>query len=191
MNDHAESGLPRRRSLRLRDYDYTRPGAYFVTICAHRRACLFGHITEETMHLNAFGKIIEATWHALPSHYPNVEPDAFVIMPNHVHGILVLDADTATLPKRHGLPEIIRAFKTFASRRINQRRGGPGRHVWQRDYYEHVIRMEDSLSDIRDYIETNPLRWHLDRENPANASLASPARAGLKPAPTDGVGRSQ
>ncbi len=188
MNEHAKTAFPRRRSLRVHDYDYTRPGAYFVTICTHRRARLFGRIVEDAMHPNAFGKIVGETWQALPSHYPNVELDAFVIMPNHVHGILVLDSDTTTLPKRHGLPEVIRAFKTFSSRRINRRRGGSSRHVWQRDYYEHVIRLEDSLSDIREYIETNPPRWHLDRENPANARLASPVRAGLKPAPTHAGG---
>ena len=105
-------------------------------------------------------------------HYPHVALDAFVIMPNHVHGILVL-IDEA--PKGGGLPEIVRAFKTFSSRRVNEMRDSGGARVWQRGYYDHVIRSERSLGRIRDYIESNPLRWELDKEN---------VRAGLKPTPT-------
>lgn len=167
----------RRRPLRLRGYDYTRPGAYFVTVCAHRRTCLFGRIVDGAMHPNAFGMIVEACWRALPElpeYYPHVGPDAFVVMPNHVHGILVLAHDavngrsTGTALSRHGLSEIVRAFKTFSSRRINDLRHGRGVPVWQRGFYEHVIRNETSLREIERYIETNPLRWNLDRENPQN-----------------------
>jgi len=174
----------RRRPLRLRGYDYTRPGAYFVTVCAHRRACLFGRIVDGAMHPKVFGMIVEACWRALPEHYPHVGLDAFVLMPNHVHGILVLACDavngrsTGTVLSRHGLFEIVRAFKTFSSRRINELRRSRGVPVWQRGYYEHVIRNETSLRRIERYIETNPLRWDLDRENPRNVG------AGLKPAPT-------
>ncbi len=174
----------RRRPLRLRWYDYTRPGAYFVTVCAHRQSFLFGRIVDGAMHPNGFGTIVEACWRALPEHYPHVGPDAFVVMPNHVHGILVLAHDavngrsTGTALSRHGLSEIVRAFKTFSSRRINDLRHGRGAPVWQRGFYEHVIRNERSLGRIRDYIESTPRRWALDRENPENA------RAGLKPSPS-------
>ncbi len=175
MNGHSHREKPTRRSLRLRHYDYASPGAYFITVCAYRGACLFGYIADGGMRLNALGTLVETCWHALPTHYPHVELDAFVVMPNHVHGILAL-ADEA--PKGHGLPEIVRAFKTFSSRRVNEMRGRRGTSAWQRGYYEHVIRNERSLGRIRDYIESNPRRWALDRENPENA------RAGLKPAPT-------
>ena len=92
-------------------------------------------------------------------------------MPNHVHGIIIIrdvgaGSEPAPTTKRHGLPEIVRQFKTFSARRINRRRGTPGQPVWQRNYYEHIIRHEESLNRIRDYILTNPLRWNLDRENP-------------------------
>jgi REP element-mobilizing transposase RayT len=100
-----------------------------------------------------------------------VELDTFVVMPNHVHGIIVLTepAGAGLKPaptKKPPLSEIIRAFKTFSSRRINALRDMPGISTWQRNYYEHVIRDEDVLSRVREYIATNPLRWELDRENP-------------------------
>jgi len=114
----------------------------------------------------------------LPHHYPHVALDAFVIMPNHIHGIIVLADPTVVgagfkpaptmVNKRHRLTEIIRAFKTFSSRRINESHGTPGRPVWQRSYYEHVIRNENDLDEVRKYIVNNPLKWDLDKENPEN-----------------------
>ena len=118
------------------------------------------------------------SWHRLFEHYPELKLDAFVAMPNHVHGIIVLVEPTRAGLKpaptfvygRHGLAEIVRAFKTFSSRGINQLRGTPGRRVWQRGYYEHVIRNEADLHEIRQYIVNNPLKWDLDEENPENTS---------------------
>ena len=160
---------PRRRSLRLRDHDYTRPGAYFITICTHRRLCLFGRVADGAMHPNAFGEIAVACWRALPRHYPHVELDNFVVMPNHVHGILLLTgAGVVDRPKarHHDLSEVVRAFKTFSARRINELRDTKGNRLWQRGFYEHIIRRGHALNRIRSYIDTNPLRWHLDRKNP-------------------------
>ena len=162
-----------RRSLRLKGYDYSRDGAYFVTICTKNRECLFGEIVNGSMLLTPFGEIVGACWDDLPCHYQHMELDAFVVMPNHIHGVIVL-ADTvvgagfkpAPTRKRHGLPEIIRAFKTFSSRRINGLRNAPGTSLWQRGYYEHIIRNENSLNDIRNYIQFNPAMWQWDRENP-------------------------
>ena len=165
----SQTRRPRRQPLRLRDYDYTRPGAYFITICTHRRRCLFGRVADGAMHPNAFGAIVGSCWRALPRHYPHVELDGFVVMPNHVHGILLLtDAGVVDRPKarRHDLSEVVRAFKTFSAQRINELRGAKGNRLWQRGFYEHIIRRGDPLNGIRSYIETNPLRWHLDRENP-------------------------
>ncbi|GAB4343335.1 MAG: hypothetical protein Kow0099_21640 [Candidatus Abyssubacteria bacterium] len=181
-----------RRSVRLQGYDYSRAGAYFVTICAQNRECVFGKIVGRRMRLNDAGRIVQAAWNDLPNHYAGVELDAFVAMPNHVHGIVVIvgaglkPAPTGLKPAptanraAHGLPEIVRAFKTFSSRRINELRHTPGARLWQRNYYEHIIRNEESMERVRDYIVNNPLQWELDRENPA------PAGAGLgwSPAPT-------
>jgi REP element-mobilizing transposase RayT len=202
MNHNSEKH--HRRSIRLKGYDYTQPGAYFVTICTHDRACLFGEVVDGQMRLNELGRLVEWTWQDLPNHVANIELDAFVVMPNHVHGIIVIvgagsvgagsepaptiattqsiPANTTTIvttqsaptivtaqsvpAKRYGLPEIVRQFKTFSARRINEHRQTPGASVWQRNYYEHIVRDEKSLDCIRQYIAENPSRWHLDRDNP-------------------------
>jgi REP element-mobilizing transposase RayT len=178
-----------RRSIRLKDYDYSQMGAYFVTVCVQGHEILLGKIIDGEMRLNPLGVVVRDCWDELPRHYSHVELDTFVVMPNHVHGIIILaDADVgagfkpaqtglhnitagaglkpAPTKKRHGLSEIIRAFKTFSSRHINKLRHAPGESVWQRNYYEHVIRNEKSLDKIREYILTNLLRWELDRNNP-------------------------
>jgi REP element-mobilizing transposase RayT len=132
---------------------------------------------DEAVKLSDEGRIVEEAWFALPRHYPSLALDAFVIMPNHVHGILVLrdvgagfkPAPTAAARRslrRHAIPEIVRAFKTFSARQINVRQQAVGRHVWQRGYYDHVVRDDRDLGRIRDYIFANPLRWSMDRENP-------------------------
>ena len=173
MTDSTDD-LQRRRILRLATYDYAKAGAYFVTICTHGKECLLGDVVNDEMVLHDAGRIVAAAWHNLPQHYGNTVLDTFVVMPNHVHGVLfigptVTDADAPGAASRHGLPEILRAFKTFSSRRINEARGTPGATVWQRSYYDHIIRNETSLTRIREYIIRNPLQWSLDRENPAYA----------------------
>jgi len=188
-----------RRSIPLEGYDYAQGGAYFVTVCAQAHLCLFGEIIAGEMRLNDWGRIVADTWRDLADHYPYVLLDAFVVMPNHVHGIIVLtdpvgagfkpaptdsaaddwtpagfvptDAAGAGLKpaptrKRHGLAEIVRAFKTFSARRINQRRGLRGAPLWQRNYYEHIIRNDVALNRIRQYIADNPRSWATDMENP-------------------------
>ncbi len=133
------------------------------------------------MQLSAYGSIVAATWESLPDHYPFIELDAFVVMPNHVHGIVVLvDASAAPLPPaetglepasiysghHHGLPEIVRAFKSFSARRINQSKDIQGQPFWQRNYYEHIIRNERAYLAIREYILSNPAHWGADQLNP-------------------------
>jgi REP element-mobilizing transposase RayT len=141
---------------------------------------MFGDVNDGVMHTNGYGEIVAACWDDLPNHYSHVELDAFVVMPNHVHGIINLlhQADVgagfkpAPTPRlRHGLPEIVRAFKTFSSRRINQNRKTQGVPIWQRNYYEQVIRNERDLDQIRSYIVHNPAKWPEDRDNPANFNL--------------------
>jgi REP element-mobilizing transposase RayT len=169
-----------RQSIRLKDYDYSQAGAYFITICTYRRKCLFGNIANGAMEPNHFGIIIQETWDALPLHYQYIRLDEFVVMPNHVHGIIIflddLDMNVGAGLKpaptrRHGLPEIVRGFKSFSSRSINQLRQSPGSPVWQRNYYEHVIRSQDDLDQARQYILNNPAKWSEDRENPQNIRL--------------------
>ena len=161
-----------RRSIRLAGYDYGQAGAYFVTICTRDRACLFGSVTNGELRLNDAGTMVKTVWQDLPSHYPHVELDEFVVMPNHVHGTLMLCDEVgaglkpAPTTRHHGLPEIIRGFKTFSARRVNELRRTPGMQLWQRNYHEHVIRDEDSLNRLREYVVNNPAQWESDRENP-------------------------
>jgi len=181
---------PRRKRLRLRGFDYSSSGAYFVTICTNGRLPLLGEVENEEMRLSECGEIAHSCWLDLPLHYAHLDLDSFVIMPNHLHGILILREDGADLrsaptrrtagqglvgvdprstprtPRQHGIPQIIRSFKSFSTRRINEHRNTPGALFWQRSYYEHVIRDEPVLSRIRHYILANPADWSLDRENP-------------------------
>ena len=213
------------RPRRLGAYDYSRDGAYSVTICTDWREHLFGTVTDGRMVVNAAGRAVERVWQGLPEHYPHVELDVFVVMPNHVHGIVVLvggeavggsdsgptvgsvidgsraeeagwkpaptqrtasaqdgvsmhegaraeEAGYKPAPtkkdaptRRHGLPEVVRGFKTYSGRRVNGVRGTPGVAVWQRGYYEHVVRNDEDMNRIRQYFQENPLRWSLKREN--------------------------
>jgi REP element-mobilizing transposase RayT len=155
-----------RKALRLPTYDYGRTGGYYVTAVTHQRALLFGKPEAE--------EIVRAAWEALPSQFPDVTLDAFVVMPNHVHGIVVIeDGEPAHIRSAGGgkraqmmLPRVMNYFKSRVARNINRLRGQGGGPVWQRGYYEHVIRGEADLVRIRTYIEENPLKWDLDEYNP-------------------------
>jgi putative transposase len=166
-----------RRSIRLKGYDYTREGAYFVTICAQDRKCLFGEIVDGRMVLNEVGKIVCDEWLKTPILRPYVICDAFVIMPNHFHGIVTIadGRDTARRvptverfgqPVSGSIPTIIRSFKSAATKRINELQKTPGLKLWQRNYYEHIIRDPNDFNRICEYIEYNPLRWELDALHP-------------------------
>lgn len=177
-----------RRSIRLRKYDYSNAGVYFVTICTRNRECLFGDVVDGEMVLNDAGNIVLQTWHALPDRFPVVQLDAFMVMPNHVHGIIVITGAWKPNTTNRGvmnhaptvgaqfiapnngdrliLGEIIRTFKAVTTRRIRQ--NGLLEFGWQRNYYEHVIRGDDELCDIRKYIAHNPAGW-LNDENHPNA----------------------
>lgn len=197
----CESARHRRRSVRLRGYDYRQPGAYFVTVCTQGRLCLFGHVVGEEVRLSPIGAVVRQCWVEIPLHFPHVGLDAYVVMPNHIHGILVITGGTAAaagpsdglragragLPadadlrgwpvgtERFGkpvpgsIPTVVRSFKAAAARLIDRQCGTPADAVWQRGYYEHVIRSERALARIRRYIVENPLRWTLDRDNPDRA----------------------
>ena len=213
-----------RRSIRMRGYDYTQAGAYFITICTQDRECLFGTIVDGCMHMNDAGRMVQSVWNEIPDHHPGVDVDAFVVMPNHVHGIIILtgeragaaddggvgarpracpvprrdvhplgkgqprgvaptsppqpsgvaptvDRGVAAAGKRMSLPDVVHRFKSLATARY--RHGVyelgwpsfPGR-LWQRNYYERIVRNEEALSRIRHYILDNPARWKKDIENP-------------------------
>ncbi len=163
-----QHGAPQRRSMRLKGYDYGRAGAYSLTICADGQGCIFGEVRDSEMCLNGNGDIVWACWQDLPRHYAHVCTDVFMVMPNHVHGIIVLtDTGSRKTDTRHGLPEIVRALKTFSARRINELRRAPGARVWQRGYFDHVVRNEDDLDRIRRYIVENPARWSDDEYHPS------------------------
>jgi len=183
--------LGHRCSLRLKGYDYSQSGAYFVTICTTGRLCLFGEVVEDRMRLNAYGEVVSEEWlrGADLRPYLQLSTDEFVVMPNHIHGIVRIVADAAShhvdgvgarrrraptegfgKPVSGSIPTIIRAFKAATTKRIRAATGAPPGAVWQRNYYEHVIRNEKSLDRIRQYIADNPLSWAIDPDNPASVT---------------------
>jgi REP element-mobilizing transposase RayT len=173
-----------RRSIRLKEYDYSRMGAYFVTICAWNRECVFWEITEGKVAYSDAGAIIEDVWNGLPVRFPSIEVDDFVIMPNHIHGIVILNAPVGAglaLPGKGNEPKhkqkgaasgaptlgnIVRTFKSVSTVTENRRRDRQGFPLWQRNYYEHIIRDEREFIVTCKYIRYNPLKWHEDEENP-------------------------
>jgi putative transposase len=156
-----------RKNPRLTDYDYANAGAYFVTICTHQRQLLFGSVRDDMVELNQCGQIATRAWRDIPMHFQSVHLDEFIVMPNHVHGILFIDGELAghapPLQQRPTLGVIMGAYKSATTRLINQIRGTAGTMFWQRNYYEHVIRNDISLAEIRQYIANNPLQWALDK----------------------------
>jgi len=184
--DYAQ-GKHHRRSIRLKGYDYSQPGVYFITIVAYQRECLFGEFVDGKMQLNEYGKIVQKWWNEILNHFPNVETIAFVIMPNHIHGIILIMADrrgTVPVPNPQDnlqpggetpplrmptLGQVVAYFKYQSTKEMNLLEGtGTITKFWQRNYYERVIRNEREMQNIWDYIETNPLHWADDDENPAN-----------------------
>ncbi len=214
-----------RKTIRMQGYDYSQPGAYFVTIVTQGRACLFGEIVGGEMRLNEIGEMIAEEWDALRERFPQIVPDVFIVMPNHIHGIIVItdhlpdslvsratisgattrvaptspgativgaglvpapdksglvpapDGATTRVAPTRGAPtvgDMVGAFKSRTTVRYIEgvkTRGWPPFHrrLWQRNYYEHIIRNEDALQQIRQYILDNPANWENDRENPLQA----------------------
>lgn len=154
-----------RRSIRLRGYDYARPGAYFVTIRADPIAPPFSRVRGGAVHLTDAGRIVDACWHAIPNHFPHVRRDAYVIMPNHIHGVLVL-TNRASVDHAVGriapgsLGAIVRSFKSAATASIRHLDGMSGHRIWQRNYFERIVRTPAAMRHVRRYIVTNPMRWN-------------------------------
>lgn len=180
-------------TARLRDYDYASPGWYFVTICTKNRACLFGEIRSGVVGLSEIGCVAHRYWTAIPDHFDHARLDAFIVMPNHVHGIIKLlpleeetipvetlhatslrqrartsknEAMSEISPSAGSLSTIIRSYKSAVTRRV--RKDLCADFTWQSRFYEHIIRGPRTLQAIRRYIADNPLKWHLDKNHPAN-----------------------
>ena len=179
-----------RRSIRLKGYDYSQPGGYYVTIVTQHRSCLFGDVVDGEMVLNTWGRVVEYHWQRLPHHFNHIRLDVFQIMPNHLHGIIFImelvgakhsventlkiqekSIENASPLRPHGthpgsLGAIMQNYQLITTRKINRIRKTPGKKLWQRNYWEHIIRDEHDLNRIREYIMNNPLQWELDDENP-------------------------
>jgi len=177
----------RRRSVRLRGFDYASRGFFFVTICTHKKQRTLGKIINYESQLSTVGNIVQECWQAIPEHFSNVRLDEWVIMPNHLHGIVVIKYPKGYDPSAKGtacrapttiathyeefgqpvassLPTIIRSFKSAVTKRVNKLATNPS-PLWQRNYFEHVIRDEESMNKIRNYIWENPIHWWQDEYN--------------------------
>lgn len=185
-----------RRSIRLKNYDYAEAGAYFVTICIEQRECLLGEVIDGQMLVSEWGQIAGEIWEQIAEHWPMVDLDAFVIMPNHLHGIVIIRDESEILqgvaeeeggggeeggaaiegggtPPLQGRPKptlgsVIAYWKYQTSKRINTERQTPGARLWQRNYYDRIIRSAQMLDKARNYIAHNPGRWSEDADNPIN-----------------------
>ena len=182
-------------SLRLQGFDYSKDGAYFITICTRKREPFFGRIIKGKLQESEISKICRSCWLDLPKHYNNCILDEFIIMPDHVHGIIFLKNDNPvgagfkpapfkpapgfrhqhdyraglkpaptgdTILKPYSISEIIRGFKTFTAKMINEHDNTLGRKFWQTRFYDHIIRNDDELIRIRKYIVNNPKQWEND-----------------------------
>ncbi len=182
--NHYNPNIHHRRSIRLREWDYAQPAVYFITICLRQRVCLFGEIVEGRMLPNQIGQIIETEWSGLPNRFFNVGLDEFIVMPNHIHGIIFIKpVETSVVAPEsilHSVPqgamnraptlgEVVRSFKAASARMVRKR--GFSEFAWQRNYYEHIIRNERELDLVREYLLMNPIKWSEDDENPDQQAL--------------------
>ncbi len=172
---HGDAAMKNRRSIRLNTYNYASKGAYFITICAIVRQPWFGKVHDKAMQLNDAGRMIDAEWQNLATRFTHIELDTFIVMPDHIHGIICITGGTTPTPMprsnegpngtvRGSIGHIIQAFKSLTTntyiQRVDQQgwQPFPGK-LWQRNYYEHIIRNEHDLQRIREYILGNPSRW--------------------------------
>lgn len=179
---HFDPSIHHRRSIRLKGYDYSREGLYFITLCTQNRVCLFGEIVESQMILNDIGQIANECWLEIPKHFPHAKLHDYVIMPNHVHGIIELEQiegaeNVLPLQKSHNefqkmiprsIGSIVKGYKIGVTKMIHKKMVEadnflPLQHVWQRNYYETIIRDKTAYHNISDYIQNNPAKWNTDK----------------------------
>jgi putative transposase len=169
-----------RKNIRLKGYDYSSPGGYFVTICTFKKRWLFGTIAHDEMQLSESGMAAKKCWEEIPEHFSNVLPDVFVVMPNHIHGIIAIcettmvgtrhavslqNCNTFGKPKRGSLSTIVGSYKSAVTKRIHELTNDKQTPIWQSKYYDRVIRNDKELENIRTYIYYNPAQWETDEEN--------------------------
>jgi putative transposase len=167
-----EKSHPIRKNLRLRHYDYRNPGNYFITVCTHERRPILASIENNILQLTSYGEIAKKFWLSIPEHFPKVKLDSYIVMPNHFHGILYLESDSNMINARKeekengilkgSIGSIIGSWKSISTKNVNQLRNTLGAQLWQRNYYERIIRDEKELQMIRTYIENNPYSWEKD-----------------------------
>ena len=182
---HRDPKKHHRRSIRLHGWDYRTAAAYFITLVTDRRVCLFGDVENSKVRLNEYGQVIESEWLRTAEIRRNIELDEFVIMPNHFHAILIIHDDdyikmgekVSTIelkcPPSGSLGAIMAQFKSICTKRINGSRKTPYSRVWQRNYYERIIRNERELDATRQYILNNPINWSEDQDYPTNTLMRS------------------
>ena len=174
------SSFKARRSLRLSGYDYRLAGVYFVTLCTYQKAMLFGEVDDGDLKLNALGEIVRDEWRLIANIRSNVKLDLFVVMPNHFHGLVIIDnfqgsdlTECMSVPaskeshtlQSGSLGAVIGQFKLAVGRQARRRQLRQRQPIWQRNYYDHIVRDEETLNDIRQYIVANPARWREDSLN--------------------------
>lgn len=173
-----ESALRKRKLNRLKEYDYSKTGYYFITLCTENGMEYLGKVENEKMILNQFGRIAENCWNDIPNFYEDVKIDEFIIMPNHIHGIIVIQENDYKRTEQCSVPtntkagygllsKVIKSFKSAVTKKIHQELGADN-FQWQRSFYDHVIRNEKSLYEIRKYIGQNPLKWELEKNKIEN-----------------------
>jgi len=164
-----------RQAIRLKNYDYSQAGAYFITICTKQKQCIFGDIKNGQMRFNHLGSIADQYWQEIPQHFPNITLDVYVIMPNHLHGILwiIESSQNANKNRKFGnivstsISSVIRSYKAIITKKINKICDSQGvASVWQGRYHEKIISDEQTLQNTRNYIINNPLNWDRDQDNP-------------------------
>ncbi len=157
-----------RRRCRLAGFDYSSPGAYLITICTHRRRRVLSWVEGSSVCLTDIGALVLREWKRAVRLRPDVKLDVFIIMPDHLHGVVWLvgaDSGNNVMRRPTSIPGLIQQFKSMTTRLINRGRRTPGARLWQRSYHDRVIRSEEALLRIRAYIQSNPMKWELDRRS--------------------------
>jgi len=160
---------PQHKRLRLKEFDYSNNNYYFVTICMKVKKPFLSRIVNEKTILTKYGEIVSEIWNNLPKYYP-CELDDFIVMPEHLHGILILDNKSKS-DKKLTLSGIIQRFKTFSTKKVNESLDEKEKFYWQKSFYERIIRNERELYQIRKYIQLNPLKWEFENDLPDNLEL--------------------
>jgi len=182
MQNNRQNNAKQRKTIRLKGYDYSQPGFYYVTVCTQDRKCLLGKIIDRKMVLNEMGEIVKKWWLEIPKRFNGVKLDEYQLMPNHIHGIIIIWRDNRVNGRDNRAPtlgKIIAYFKYQSTKQINQYLVGAGlippsgfiptniiKKIFQRNYYEHIICNENELNNVRQYIIDNPNNWEKDENNP-------------------------